>query len=277
MYYQPRQRDEALELKAGLGSDIDALAGGTDLIVALNRGQWHPANILDLSRLADGDAIREDNGAYQLGPITTHAQLTRLPIPALAEAALSIGGPQIRNRGTLAGNLGTASPAGDGCVALLALDATIELAHAERGTRIVRVRDFFHDYRRTELEPDELITGITVPRNGRSAWYKIGKRGSVNISVVCAAVARSAEGRFGLAFGSVGPYPLVTPEAEQRLNDHVAGGDVLSDPLIDEVAELVQREVSPISDHRASANYRRAMCGTLVRRLLREHFMNEGD
>lgn len=268
MLYQPRELTEALRIKADLGSAATVLAGGTDLIVLLNRGQWHPQNILDLSRV---DALREigqPDGSFRMGAGATHTEISALPVPALSQACLSIGGAQIRNRGTLAGNMATASPAGDGCVALLALDATLEISHAGRGVRQVPARKFFLDYKRTELQDDELITAISVPADWSSAWYKIGKRGSVNISVVCCAIGRAPEGRYCVAFGSVGPYPLYTPKTEKLLTDNP-----LTPALIEQAADLVQTEVSPIDDHRASANYRRAMCGVLLRRLLTENFL----
>jgi CO/xanthine dehydrogenase FAD-binding subunit len=154
VFHQPRELSEALELRARLEGDITPLCGGTDLLVALNRNQWRPANILDLSRMEDYAKVRRENGHYVLGGGATYTQLTALPIPALAQASLSIGGAQIRNRGTIAGNLGTASPAGDGCVALLALDASVTLCHAARGPRELPVRHFFKDYRKSELLPD---------------------------------------------------------------------------------------------------------------------------
>ena len=268
MLYQPTHLDEALRLKAQLGGQIEALAGGTDLIVAMTRGQWHPKNILDLTRIAGGSAIRRKNGSYEILHGVTYTQLMRLPVKVLAQAASSIGGPQIRNRGTLAGNLGTASPAGDGSVALLALDAKLELTHADRGARTLPVRDYFLGYKHTELKPDELITRMTVPGDWTTAWYKIGKRSSVNISVACAAVGRSPEGRYCVAFGAVGPYPLHAPKTEALLN-----GNELTHELIAAAAAAAKSEVAPITDHRASAAYRRAMCAVLLRRLLTEHFL----
>lgn len=268
MFHQPRELREALELRAQLGGDITPLCGGTDLLVALNRGQWRPRAILDLSRVQGYNAVTRHNGHYVLAGGATYTQLAELPIPALAEASLSIGGVQIRNRGTIAGNLGTASPAGDGCVALLALDASLELTHATRGSRELPVRDFFKDYKQTALAPDELITRVRIPADCQTAWYKIGKRGSVNISLVCCAIGRSPEGRFCVAFGCVGPYPLRTPKTEQFVS-----AEPLTPARIEEASRLVQTEVSPIDDHRASATYRRAMCGVLVKRLLAERFM----
>jgi len=185
---------------------------------------------------------------------------------------LSIGGAQIRNRGTLAGNLATASPAGDGAVALLALDAIIEIAHATRGTRRVPVRRFFVDYRRTVLAPDELIARICVPADWTSAWCKIGKRSSVNISLVCCAVGRSPQGQFCIGLGCAGPCPMYPPKTEALLNAHP-----LTAALVEQAAKLVASEVRPIDDHRSSAAYRLAMCATLLRRLLMETFLPSGD
>jgi CO/xanthine dehydrogenase FAD-binding subunit len=195
----------------------------------------------------------------------TFAQMAALPVRALAEAARSVGGPQIRNMGTIAGNLGTASPAGDGSVALLALDAEVELSHAERGGRWVRLEAFFHDYKQTALRPDELITRVRFPADFKSLWYKIGKRGAVNISIVCCAIGRSPAGEYRIALGSVGPYPMRAKGAEEILK-----GRALTDALIEQVAEMAKKEASPIDDQRSSARYRRAMCKVLVRRLLGE-------
>ncbi len=269
MYHQPETFEEALALRARYGDGITPLAGGTDLLVALNRGQWRPGRILDLTRVREYDGVARRNGDYVLGGGATYTRLAKLPVAALAEASLRIGGAQIRNRGTIAGNLGTASPAGDGCVALLAVDAEVELAHAQRGRRTVPVRDFFLDYRRTALQADELISAVRIPANWNTAWYKIGKRGSVNISLVCIAVGRSPEGRYCIGLGCVGPYPLRAPKTEALLS-----GNRLTNELIEDAAALVMTEVAPIDDHRGSAKYRRAMCGTLLRRLLTESFLN---
>ncbi len=268
MFHQPAQFAEALDLKARWGEAITPLAGGTDLLVALNRGQWQPQHILDMTRIGGNTSIKRDNGAYAIAGGATHSQLSTLPVTALAAAALSVGGPQIRNRGTIAGNLATASPAGDASTALLALDATVELAHADRGSRELPVRNFFLDYRRTALQRDELLARIRIPADWATTWHKIGKRNSVNISVVCCAIGRSPAGRYCVALGSVGPYPLRAGKTEELLNAYP-----LTAELIDEAAALVMTEVSPIDDHRASAAYRRAMCGTVIRRMLAETFL----
>ncbi|MCP4248029.1 MAG: xanthine dehydrogenase family protein subunit M [bacterium] len=268
MFHRPTSFDDALAIKARLASAVTPLAGGTDLIVGLNRGQPLPGEVLDLSSVQDNAGTGLENGALLLGAGVTWAQLGRLEIECLARAALSVGGPQIRNRGTIGGNLATASPAGDGSVALLALDAEIELSHAERGSRWLRLADFFVSYRKTTLTEDELISRIRVPAPDAlqgTAWYKIGKRGAVNISLVCAAAARWPDGRIALAFGSVAPVPLRAVRTEA-----VVSGQKLTDGLIERAGVEAETEVQPIDDWRASADYRRAMCRTLTRRLLRQ-------
>lgn len=256
--------DEALTIRAAMGADVTPIAGGTDLVVAMNRSGAGPDHFLDLTRIDGYAEVSRDNGTWRLGGGATFSSLSRLPVRALAEAAMTVGGPAIRNRGTIAGNLGTASPAGDGCVALLAMDAEVEMAHATRGTRTIPIEDYFTGFRQTALLANELITGVRFSADWQTAWYKIGKRGSINISLVCAAVARSPRGELRIAFGCVAPTVIRAKSAETLIQR-----DGLTDGAIDAAAEAAMAEVSPIDDHRASAAYRRAMCGVLTRRLLR--------
>jgi len=270
MFHRPATFEEALGVKARLGAKVTPLAGGTDLIVGLNRGQELPDEVLDLTAVRDHGRIEQENDCLVLSAGTTWAQLAKLDIECLASAARSVGGPQIRNRGTLGGNLATASPAGDGSVALLALDAEVELCHVTRGRHWRRLVDYFVSYRKTVLADDELIGRIRVPAQrslAGTAWYKIGKRGAVNISLVCAAAVRRLDGRFGLAFGSVAPVPLKAVLTEKLLNDAARHG--LDDSLIEQAVRQAEAEVRPIDDWRGSAEYRRAMCGVLTRRILR--------
>ena len=268
MFHQPTNLAEALAVKARLGAKVTPIAGGTDLIVGLNRGAELTTDTLDLSAVADYDRIEQDGGSLLLSAGVTWAQMARLDIACLAAAARNVGGPQIRNRGTIGGNLATASPAGDGSVALLALDADLELSHAARGARWIKLTDFFLSYHQTALADDELISRLRIPVDEslqRTAWYKVGKRGAVNISLVCAAVARFANRRVCIAFGSVAPVPMRAFQTEGLID-----GQPLTNELIDRAAEQATAEVQPIDDWRASADYRRAMCGVLTRRLLRQ-------
>lgn len=265
MFHQPHDIAEALEIRARYGSEIVPLCGGTDIVVAMNRSAPRPRQFLDLSHVSGFDSIDRDGVSWRLGGGATFSQLGKMPVRALALAAMTVGGPAIRNKGTIGGNLGTASPAGDGCVALLAMDVEVELSHAVRGARTVAISEYFTGFRQTALKPDELITAVRLPADWRTAWYKIGKRGSINISLVCAAVGISPRGDVRISFGCVAPTVIRSKNAES-----IIARDGFSDGAIEAAAQAAMKDVSPIDDHRGSAAYRRAMCGVLTRRLLRQ-------
>jgi CO/xanthine dehydrogenase FAD-binding subunit len=272
MFYQPHTLEEALALKARLGPDAAFLAGGTDLIVVMNHGRTPAKSFIDLTHVPGRQEITLCDGRYVVSGGTSFAALARLPVKCLAEAALSVGGPQIRNRASVAGNLATASPAGDGSTALLALDADLTLRDLS-GTRSVPIRDFFLDYRKTLLRPDEIIESVSFPADWRTSWYKLGKRGAVNISLVCCAVGLSLEGRMHVAFGSVGPYPMRTPGVEEYLTARIRSAGTsyqLSQDDAEAACKMAAEEVRPIDDYRGSAEYRRAMSGALLRKCLRQ-------
>jgi len=173
-----------------------------------------------------------------------------------------VGGPGIRELGTIAGNLATASPAGDGSTALLALDAEVELTSV-RGVRRLPLNKFFSGYRKTALATDEMITKVFIPANYKSDWAKMGKRGAVNISVVAAAVAITPKNEVRIALASVAPTPIRCHQAERFLAENG-----LSAAAIRRAAEVVRGEIKPITDHRASADYKVHLSGVMVRRLL---------
>lgn len=264
MFYQPVTLVEALELKARLGTRARFLAGGTDLVVAQQKGRITLDEVIDLARLTELRYLRDDGATVKIGANCTHAQLEPLDVRALADSARQVGGPQIRNRGTVAGQLGTASPAGDVSVGLLALDATVEIASV-RGIRTVPLNDFFVHVGKTVLAPDEMILSVTCRRPTASQFYKIGKRNAVAISVLMCAVALEGDQVMGLALGSVAPTPLRLHKTEAFLR-----AEGLRPATIAEAARLTREEVSPITDHRASAEYRREVAGVLVARLLTE-------
>ena len=263
MFCQPKSLEEALEDKAELGERGVIVAGGTDLVVLMNHGRAAPEHLIDLSHCPGlGRVRRRRDGALELSGNATFAACARLPERALALAAQSVGGPGIRELGTVGGNLATASPAGDGSTALLALDAEIEL-RSVRGRRRLPVSSFFLGYRRTALVPDEIITRILVPAGYRSDWAKVGKRGAVNISIVAAAVAVTPERSCRIALASVAPTPIRCLRAEEFLRRNGVAPE-----SIREAAEIARGEVAPITDHRASADYKTHLSGVLVRRLL---------
>ena len=262
MFFQPRTIGEALEHKARLGEKGVFIAGGTDLVVLMNHGKAAPEHLIDLSHVAGITRIQNSGGKLELGGGVTFAQCARLPLRSLALAALSVGGPGIRELGTLAGNLATASPAGDGAAALLALDAEVELC-GSHGRRRLPLSEFFLGYRKTVLGGDELISRIFIPKSLRSDWAKIGKRGAMNISIVAAAVALTPGRAVRIALASVAPTPMRCLAAEQFL-----AHNGLEPDSIRQAAEIAQKQIKPISDHRASADYKVHLTGVLVRRLL---------
>lgn len=258
MFYQPKSIGEALERKAELKERGTFLAGGTDLVVLMNAGKAAAENFIDLSHIKELTHIAQRNGTIELAGNVTHAQCGKLPVKCLAQASLSVGGPGIRELGTIAGNIATASPAGDGSTALLALDAEVELTSV-RGVRTMPLEKFFVSYRKTALAPDEMITKVSLPAIYRSDWLKNGKRGAVNISVVAAAVAITPKKEVRIALASVAPFPVRCHQAEAAF---AKGADAR------QVGEIVRSEIKPITDHRASADYKTHLSGVMVRRLL---------
>jgi carbon-monoxide dehydrogenase medium subunit len=275
-YLAPASLDEALEALAARAPNARLIAGGTDLLIELELGVRAPCALIDISRLPGLDSISIDAGIVHLGPLVTHAQVVADPrlrsaAAPLALACREIGAPQIRNRGTVAGNLITASPANDTITALMALDAEVTLRSAQ-GERVVALRDFYTGVRKTVMQPDEMLTGIAfaaLAEEERGAWIKLGLRRAQAISVVNTAVtiARDSAGRITrarIALGAVTPTIIRVPEAEAAL----VGGR-LGDAAIAAAARLAKAAAHPISDVRASAEYRLDMVGVLVARALR--------
>lgn len=248
------------------------LAGGTDLLVRLRARKERPA-LIGLERLAGLREIRLEGENLRLGALVSHAALARDPLTRreallLARAAAEIGGPAIRNMGTLGGNVCTASPAGDGLSALSALQARVELVSA-RGTRCLDLGDFVLGPGRTALASGEIVGGLLVPRSRRfqvQHFEKVGRRAALAIAVVSlAALVRLERGKVAearLALGSVGPVVLRCPEAESLLL-----GRPLTRTALECAARAVRQAVRPIDDVRASADYRRQVAGNLLLRL----------
>lgn len=267
----PRSLEEALELRARHPEAV-LLAGGTDLGLLASRRREPPAHLIHLGRVAGLDAIGERGDALVIGAGATYSQamqtLTAL-YPALRDYLTRLGSRQIRNTGTLAGNIGTASPIGDTPPVLLALEARITLASAARGEREVRADDFFLDYRRTELAPDELITAISVPRPAPGALFhadKVTKRYDQDISTVCAAyrlnIVNGIIRDIRIAFGGMAATPKRALKAEAALR-----GKPLGEASIDAAVAALQADFQPLGDWRAGADYRRRVAGNLLRRL----------
>ena len=253
----PRSLEEALALKAER-SDARPIQGGTDLMVELNFDRARPEAILNLNEVAELRDWSHENGALRLGSGLTYTEALEaglaLLLPALAEASRTVGSPQIRNRGTIGGNLGTASPAGDALPPLLIEDADVELASV-RGERVLPLAEFLVGPKRNALADDELIVAVHVtPSGDRQTFMKVGPRNAMVIAVCSLAVAVDRErGEVRAAYGSAGPVPaLVTGSLDERAE------------FPDRVAEAAQ----PIDDVRGTAAYRRHALRVLVGRAL---------
>jgi CO/xanthine dehydrogenase FAD-binding subunit len=264
---------EALEAKAA-HPELLPIAGGTDVMVELNFDRRRPAGLLDLTRLPELATWSSDDGTVVLGAGVTYAQVVSdlgELLPGLAIASRTVGSPQIRNRGTIAGNLGSASPAGDAHPPLLAAGAAVEV-ESVRGRRMIAVAEFFTGVKRTALEPDELIRAVHLPSaTGPQQFAKIGTRNAMVIAVTSFAVALHPEQqRVGTGLGSAAPTPRPAPEAEAFLAQELdwAGRSRPAEDVVRGFGELVAAAAEPIDDVRGSAAYRRHALGVLARRTL---------
>ena len=253
---RPRTLAEALVLRAEHPGAL-AIRGGTDVMVELNFDRARPDAILDLGEVAELGGWSRENGVLRLGAGLTYAEIEHgelaSELPALAEASRTVGSPQIRNRGTLGGNLGTASPAGDALPPLLVDEAEVELASTEGGTRRMSVREFLVGPKQNALADDELIVAVVVrPSGGSQTFMKVGPRNAMVIAVCSLAVAADRErDELRASFGSAGPVPgfVRVPMSEAR-----------------SLPDAVAAACSPIDDVRGTAAYRRHALGVLARR-----------
>jgi CO/xanthine dehydrogenase FAD-binding subunit len=256
--------------------DATLLAGGTDLMVDVNFARRRPTSFIGLRRVSS--LLAHDVGEHVV-TIGSGVTFTRLQepglaaaVPALAHAARTVGSPQIRNAGTIGGNLGTASPAGDALPVLLALDATVDVTGPD-GSRELPVGDFFAGPKRTTLADHELVTAVRVPRvRGAQEFLKVGTRNAMVIATVSLALVRDDSARtVRVGLGAVGPVPLRAPAAEGFAAEHLDWSEP-DRPLDPEVAggfaDLVAEAARPIDDHRSTADYRRHAVRVLARRAL---------
>lgn len=290
-YTSPTTLTQALQRKAELGDAARFIAGGTDLLIEMERGSrtapdGSPLVLIDLTRIPGLAEIWEEDDALHLGPLVTHNQCVTHPLVVerafpLARACWEVGAPQIRNRGTVAGNLVTASPANDTIVPLLALDAMVTVVSTARGTRTLPVAQFCSGFRKANLAADELLVRISIPlsqTHQRGNFIKLGLRRTQAISVLSVAAVlqlhtpmtnepvQSTEiAHAAIALGAVAPTVVRAPKAEAFLV-----GNPLSDENIAEAARLAVLSSNPIDDVRGSEGYRRAMVETLIIRLLRQ-------
>jgi CO/xanthine dehydrogenase FAD-binding subunit len=276
-FLQPRSLEEALAAKAERPEAVP-IAGGTDVMVELNFDRHRPEAVLDLTRVPELAEWDRDDGRLRVGAGVTYTRaIAELagPLPGLALASRTVGSPQIRNRGTIGGNLGSASPAGDCHPPLLATGAEVEVA-STAGRRRVPVAEFFTGPKKSALQPDELILAVWAPAaSGPQQFAKIGTRNAMVIAVCSFALVLDPEHRrVGTGIGSAGPTPLAATEAERFLQGVLDAEDLWSSraPIDDGAAarfgELAAASASPIDDVRGTAAYRVHALGVLARRTL---------
>jgi CO/xanthine dehydrogenase FAD-binding subunit len=269
----PRSLSEALECSASQPGAV-LIAGGTDLMVDLNFDRCRPETVIDLGGVDELTEWGADGGLLRLGAGVTFTRVIAEvagQLPALATASRTVGSPQIRNRGTLGGNLGTSSPAGDALPPLIAADAEVELASAS-GTRRLPIAEFIHGPRRNALLPGEIITAVLVrPSRGAQQFAKVGTRNAMVIAVCSIAVDLSPDLRHvGICLGSCGPVPIRAAEAERFLAGVLDwdGPGALPVEAVERFAELVAGAARPIDDVRGTAAYRRHALQVLAGRTL---------
>jgi CO/xanthine dehydrogenase FAD-binding subunit len=287
-FLRPATLTEALAIKAER-PDAVPIAGGTDIMVELNFDHRRPDTLLDLTRLAELAEWSQIDGDIRLGagvPYTRVIDELGATLPALAMASRTVGSPQIRNRGTVGGNLGAASPAGDTHPVLLVAGARVEAASA-RGSRLIPAEEFYLGVKRHALEPDELITAVHLPASpGPQQFAKVGTRNAMVIAVCSFAVALHPEQpRVAAAVGSAAPTPRRAADAEEFLTGELTDTGLwnsraaLRDSVRRRFGELVATAADPIDDVRGSADYRRHALSVLARRTLTwawSDFQNDG-
>ena len=266
-FHLPRSIAEALDLLREHGDDVVVMTGGTLVMSAINGGQLFPRRLMSLKR-AGIDQLRAENGRFEIGAAVTASRLaSETDLPLLTQAAAGLGGPALRNQATIGGNLFAHAPYGDLGVALMALDAEVELTRKE-GARTVPLADFFANGAAAR-RPDELVTALRVPRpSGETAWVRLGRRQAATAPVATAAVVieRDADGRCTaarIALGAAGSAPMRAREAEAALV-----GQPLDESTIEAAAQAAAIGCEPPTDALASSWYRQQMIPVVVRRAL---------
>lgn len=282
-FYQPVELMKALDILAVAGGQLRPLAGGTDLIPAARQGELRIKGFLDLSRLEELKGIKEEGREIHLGSLTTFSQLELSPlikkrVPLLAEAASTVGSPQIRNQGTIGGNIANASPAADTVTALIALEAKARLVSSQ-GTRVVPVGELLCGAGKTSIQPQEIIQEVffsELPPGSRSGFIKLGRRKALAIARMNMAVIITLEDgiitRARVALGAVGPNP-----SRSQVLEKVLEGQKPAASLLEEFTSEAEQEVARMLGSRPSAPYKREAVKGIARDLLTRLFFGNGQ
>ena len=274
--YSPKTLPEAYLRLQELNGRARLLAGGTDLMVQLHDHIGVAPAYLNIWGLNELRGIAEAGEYLRIGALTTHTQMIKSALvqqycPILIDAAKTVGGAQIQNRGTIGGNIVNASPAGDTLPILATCEAQLELG-SHRGIRVVAFNEFYTGYRQTVLAPDELVVAVRLPKMSPHAklfFQKVGSRQALVISKVVMAGKAEIDGikriqAIGLGLGSVAPTVIRLRQTEALLQNQI-----LTETLIEEARQTVKQEVKPITDIRSTAHYRQEIAGNLVTKFLR--------
>jgi xanthine dehydrogenase small subunit len=271
----PNSLDEAYELLAERGRHSKIIAGGTDVMVALNAGALDAKEFIDIRGVNELRGVDDEGETIRIGALTTYTQLIKssvaqISVPALVEASRTVGAIQIQNRGTIGGNIVNASPAGDSLPVLAAFDAEVELGSV-RGVRRVDFNSFYTGYRQTVMAPDEILLAVRLTKlkpNERSFFFKVGTRRAQAISKIVIGVKVDTTGAvvnsISIALGSVAPTVIRARQTESLLTNAT-----LNSALIDRAKRAISKEIAPITDVRSTEHYRRTVAGNALARILR--------
>ena len=267
--HRPNSIPEALDLYAQTGGSY--LAGGTVLLVNHHKGANIGSHLISLERISALHGIRETEEGIVIGACTTldeieHSALIREKAFSVWQAASETGGPQIRNRATIAGNIAGGSPASDLAAPLLALGAVLRI-HGPEGSRELPIRELFIHVFKTSLLLGEFISELLIPRNegAISRFVKVGKRNALAVSCINMAVARTSAGVWAVAVGSAAPTPRLCSKTMAVLNE-----GPLDEDRLNRACEIILTEIAPIDDRWATASYRRKVCVNLLKSMVKE-------
>ncbi|MCD6420062.1 MAG: xanthine dehydrogenase family protein subunit M [Synergistetes bacterium] len=251
------------------GENTKVIAGGTDLMVRVRQGMFKPDVLVDITRIRSLRGIKKTDDHIEIGATTTHSDILKNPDtpPLLKEAVSKIGSPQIRNLGTIGGNIVNASPAGDTLVPLYLYEATVEITG--KGTKELPIEEFIKGPGKTVLKQGEILSNIRIPilKGYKHIFHKVGERDAMAISVASMGILYKTDGDIlqdiRVAFGSVYPTVIRIKEVEELLRNQRISKDILI-----EASKIIEKNVKPISDVRATAMYRKKVAGRLIFRLL---------
>lgn len=278
-YFKPETIEDAAQILGDLNGKAMALSGGTDLLVRMRSRIIQPEAVVDIKGIKDLALKKEDKTkGLTLGSTVTIGEIENWELiqkryPVLSQAAATLGGPQVRNKATVGGNLCNASPSADMSPALMVLNASVNILSKD-GNRNLPLEEFFRGPGETAMDKGEILTSVQVPKmlaNSHAVYIKLGRRKAMEIPVAAVAVMMTLDDSFSkcldirIAMGAVAPTPLRAKQAENLIR-----GKIIDDAVIQEVAEEASRECSPISDVRASAWYRQKAIEGLVKKAIKQ-------